>query len=299
MTRKILFFINPVSGTRSKIRLEKKIVKKCLEKNIGYEFLLTAEDGKYTFLREKISRDDITDIVICGGDGSMSPVIASLLNLNVDIGIIPVGSGNGLALTAKIPRSVDKALEIIFTGKASCIDAFLINGKLSCMLCGIGLDAQVAYDFSLQKKRGLSTYIRQSFKNFLSALPYPFELKIKKTNIQVEAFFICIANSNQFGNNFKIAPKASLNDGLLDIIVVKKMSKPRILWSVVKQMKAGKIRGHDEKKFHKKDILYFQTDKIKITNPAMAPLHIDGDHSQTSTEFNIEILPAAFRLLQP
>src|SRR6266550_8170938 len=250
MKRKILFFINPVSGTRSKIQLEKKIVKKCQEKNIGYEFLLTAEDGNYSFLREKIGRDEITDIVICGGDGSISPVAASLLNLKVNIGIIPIGSGNGLALTAKIPRSVDKALEIIFTGKASCIDAFLINGKLSCMLCGIGLDAQVAYDFSLQKKRGLSTYLRQSFKNFLSASSYPFELKIKKTIFQVDAFFICIANSNQFGNNFTIAPKASLSDGLLDIIVVKKMSKPRILWSVIKQMEAGKIRSYEEKKIH-------------------------------------------------
>ena len=167
------------------------------------------------------------------------------------------------------------------------------------MLCGIGLDAQVAYDFSRQKKRGLSTYIRQSFKNFLSAAPYPFELKIKKTNFKVDAFFICIANSNQFGNNFTIAPEASLSDGLLDIIVVKKMSKTRILWSVLKQMKAGRIRGYEDKKFHRKDILYFQTDKIKIINPGLAPLHIDGDHVPTHKEFNIEILPAAFRLIQP
>ena len=299
MTRKILFFINPVAGTRNKIQLEKKIVDGCIEKNIGYEFLFTAEDGNYSFLREKIGIDEITDIVICGGDGSISPVIASLLNLKVNIGIIPLGSGNGLALTAKIPRSVNRALEIIFAGKASYIDAFLINGKLGCMLCGIGLDAQVAYDFSMQKKRGLSTYIRQSFKNFLSASPYHFELKIEKANFHVEAFFICIANSNQFGNNFTIAPKASLSDGLLDIIVVKKMSKPRILWSVIKQMETGKIRSHEEKKFHMKDILYFQTDKIKIINPGLAPLHIDGDHTQTYKEFNIEILPAAFRLIQP
>src|ERR1700733_1729937 len=118
MTRKILFFINPVSGTRSKIHLEKKIIKRCLENNIGYEFLLTAEDGDYSFLREKVSREEITDIVICGGDGSISPIIASLLNLKINIGIIPVGSGNGLALTAKIPRSIDKALKIIFAGKA-------------------------------------------------------------------------------------------------------------------------------------------------------------------------------------
>src|SRR6185312_9537244 len=218
--RKILFFINPISGTRNKLSLEKKIIKKCLEYNIGFELLSTAADGNYSFLRGRIQYDKITDIVICGGDGTISPVISSLLNVKINVGIIPMGSGNGLAFTAKIPRSIDKALKIIFTGKTSCVDAFLINGKLSCMLCGIGLDAQVAYDFSLQKKRGLSTYIRQTFKNFLVASPYHFELSVQNVAIKADAYFICIANSNQFGNNFTIAPEASLSDGLLDVIVV-------------------------------------------------------------------------------
>jgi diacylglycerol kinase (ATP) len=299
MTRKILFLINPVSGTKSKIRLENRIIKKCLRENVACEFLFTTEDGDYSFLRNKVSKDSITDVVICGGDGSISPVVAGLLNVKVNIGIIPLGSGNGLALTAKIPRSVNKALDIILAGKAECVDAFWINGQLSCMLCGIGLDAQVAYDFSRQKRRGLSTYLAQSLKNFLTASPFPFELQVKKLKFRVDAFFICIANSNQFGNNFTIAPEARLNDGLIDIIVVKKMSKARILWSVIRQMKAGKIRGHEDKKFHNKDVLYFQTDSLKIINPSLAPLHIDGDHADTQGEFNIEILPAAFMLLQP
>jgi diacylglycerol kinase (ATP) len=299
MTRKILFFINPVSGTGSKMQLEKKIINKCTEKKVGFEILFTAKDGDYSFLKEKIHKDGISDIVICGGDGSISPIVASILNTNVNIGIIPIGSGNGLAFTAKIPRAVDKAFEIIFKGKASRIDAFFINKRLGCMLCGIGLDAQVAYDFSLQKKRGLATYIRQSFRNFLSASPYHFELKVQNSKFKVDAFFICIANSNQFGNNFTIAPQASLNDGLLDIIVVKKMSRPRIIWAVLKQMKTGKIKSHEEKGFHQKEILYFQTDKLEIMNEEMAPLHIDGDHAATNKKFNIEILPAAFNFIQP
>jgi diacylglycerol kinase (ATP) len=281
------------------VQLEKKIIKKCLERNLSYKILFTSEDGDYSFLKEKVQEENITDIIICGGDGSLSPVIASLLNTKVNIGIIPAGSGNGLAYTAKIPRSFDNAFEIIFTGKAHYVDAFLINNRLSCMLCGIGLDAQVAYDFSQQKNRGLITYLKQSFKNFLSASAYPFEIKTGKTTFEVDAFFICIANSNQFGNNFTIAPQASLCDGLLDIIVVKKMSKPKIVWSVLKQMKSGKISSHTRQNFHKKSILYFQTDKLKIINPKKAPLHIDGDHTKTDKEFNIEILPAAFRLLQP
>ena len=297
--RKILFFINPISGTRNKLSLEKKIIKKCLECNIGFELLSTAVDGNYSFLRDRIQNDKITDIVICGGDGTISPVISSLLNIKINVGIIPMGSGNGLAFTAKIPRSVDRALEIIFAGKTGCVDAFLINGKLSCMLCGIGLDAQVAYDFSLQKKRGLSTYIRQTFKNFLSASPYHFELNVQNVQIKANAYFICVANSNQFGNNFTIAPEASLNDGLLDVIVVKKMSKPRIVWSVFKQMKTGKIITFEEKNFNKKNVLYFQTNALEILNPDMAPLHIDGDHAATAEKFTIEILPSAFTLIMP
>jgi diacylglycerol kinase (ATP) len=299
MTRKILFFINPISGTGARKQLENKIIKKCLEKNVGFELLFTSADGDYSFLKDKIHHDKITDIVICGGDGSLGPVISSILNVPVNIGIIPMGSGNGLALTAKIPRSFDNAFEIVFKGKPRLVDAFVVNNKFGCNLCGIGLDAKVAYDFSMQKKRGLTTYITQSFKNFFSASPYPFEIEIQKTKFKVNAFFICIANSNQFGNNFTIAPEALLDDGLLDIIVVKKMSKPKIIWSVFKQIQTGKLSSYKEKDFLQKDILYFQTNKLKILNHAMAPLHIDGDVVSTKAVFDIEILPAAFSLIHP
>lgn len=299
MRRKILFFINPISGTRSKLQLERKIIKKCYEQNVGFEILLTAEDGNYSFLREKIKKDKITDIVICGGDGSMNPIVASLLNIKINFGIIPLGSGNGLAFAAKIPRSVNKAFDVIFNSKASCVDAFLINDKVSCMLCGIGFDAQVAYDFSLQKKRGLTNYIMQSFKNFLSADTWPFEIEINNTLLKVDAFFICIANSNQFGNNFTIAPKASLNDGLIDIIVVKKMGKIKVLWSLVKQMKTGKLTKDAEKNFFNENILYFQADALKLKNIKLAPLHIDGDPAPTYKDFEIKVIPKAFMLIQP
>jgi YegS/Rv2252/BmrU family lipid kinase len=299
MARKILFFINPVSGTKSKLQLEKKIIKKCSEQNAGYKILLTAEDGNYSFLADKIKRDGITDIVICGGDGSLSPLIAPLLNTRINFGIIPLGSGNGLAFAAKIPKSIDKAFKVIFNGKASYVDAFLINDKVSCMLCGLGFDAQVAYDFSLQKKRGLSSYIRQSFRNFLSATTYSFGIEINNTSLKADAFFVCIANSNQFGNNFTIAPKANLSDGLLDIIVVKKMGKVKVLWSLLKQMKAGELTKHAEKDFYKENILYFQAAKLKIHNSQLAPLHIDGDPAPTSKNFDIQIMPNAFRLIQP
>ena len=299
MSRRIIYFVNPISGTRGKQVLLEKIEAQTTLQNIPYEILPTRADGNYFFLKDKISIEQVTDIVICGGDGTVSQVAGSLLDEDVNIGIIPMGSGNGLALAAKIPRNIDKALDIIFTGKASYIDSFFINSTFSCMLCGLGFDAQVAHEFSKQPSRGLSTYIKQTVINFISLQPWTFEIINKGQAFTTSAYFISIANSNQFGNQFTIAPKASLNDGLLDIIVVKKMSKLRFLWAVLQQVLNGKIKEYDIKAFHKKDLLYFQTDQLIIHNADDAPLHIDGDPCNSSKKFTIEIIPGAFKLIQP
>lgn len=299
MQRKILYFLNPISGPRRKQSLQQIIAEKTKEKNIPFEILVTSENDNYTTLPKKIKKEKITDVVICGGDGTVNQVAAALLNVDVQIGILPAGSGNGLALAAKIPKEINKALKIIFNGKSSTIDAFFINENFSCMLCGLGFDAQVAHDFAIQKRRGLSTYVKQSVINFLKAKPYIFDITLNGNTFSTEAFFISIANSNQFGNNFTIAPKALLSDGLLDIIVVKKMSKLKMIWAVLKQINAGKVRQSVERNFHKNEILYFQTDKLTIYNPSYAPLHIDGDPAATNKKFIIKILPGAFKLIQP
>src|SRR6185312_6482433 len=299
MSRKILFFINPISGGKEKLQLEKKIIKKCEEKNTAFEILFTSKDGDYNFLHDKIEADGVTDIAICGGDGSIAPIVASVLNVPVNIGIIPLGSGNGLAFTAGISKSVDKAIDVILVGNASYIDAFLINNKLSTHVCGLGFDAKVAHDFSKQKKRGLNSYTKIALKNFFAAKTYSFTIEAEKNEAEIDAFLICIANSNQFGNNFKIAPKASICDGLLDIVVLKKTTKPQIVIAFIKQLISGQIKSFSEKNFDKKNIIYFQTKKLKIKNPQLAPLHIDGDPAVTFKEFSIEILPAAYKLIHP
>lgn len=167
------------------------------------------------------------------------------------------------------------------------------------MLSGLGFDAQVAQDFAKQSKRGLVSYVKQSAKNFIKANPYPFEITIDGKTIFIEAFFISIANSNQFGNNFTIAPKASLNDGLLDIVVVNTMNKLSMAWFILKQIRFGKVVEYEDKKQMTKNIQYFQTKKLSIKNPAMAPLHIDGEPVTSAAFFEIEIIENAFKLLQP
>jgi len=299
MQRKIIYLINPISGTKGKAFLLKMIEEKTQAANIPFQILPTNREANYDFLREKIASEQVTDIVICGGDGTVNQVANALINIVVNIGIVPMGSGNGLAFAAKIPRGATKALEIIFTGKSAFIDSLLINGRFSCMLSGLGFDAQVAHDFAKQSKRGLLTYMQQSSKNFIKAKPYHFEITTPDTQFTVEAYFISIANGNQFGNNVTIAPKATLNDGLLDIVIVKKMSKIKMISALMKHIFAGKIDYYKNSNFHKKDILYFQTDKLTIGNPSHAPLHIDGDPAVSSGLLTIEVVPNAFRLLQP
>jgi YegS/Rv2252/BmrU family lipid kinase len=299
MHRKFIYFLNPISGTGAKGLLLDIIKKKTEEKAIPFEILHTNAAGKYDFLKEKIISEKITDIIVCGGDGTVNQIANALLGVAVNIGIVPMGSGNGLAFAAKIPRNVLKALENIFVGNAVYIDSFFINKKFSCMLCGLGFDAQVAHDFAKQQKRGLATYVKQSIKNFFKARHFPFELIAGGKSITTEAFFISIANSNQFGNNFTIAPQASLHDGLLDIVVVNKMSKMRMVWTILKQIRNGQVRLYEDKKYHRNDIHYFQTKKLTIKNPQLAPLHIDGDPAETDSIFDIEIIENAFKLLIP
>lgn len=298
-SRKILYFINPFSGPRRRSSLKDKITEKTLEQEIPFEIMFTNAAGEYPGLGDKIKEEGFTDVVICGGDGTVNQVSSCLLGIDVNVGILPCGSGNGLAFAAKIPKSTSRALEVVFTGHPVFIDAFFINEKFSCMLCGLGFDAQVAHDFAEQPGRGLTTYVQQSIKNFIKAQPYQFDITHAGETFPAEAYFISIANGNQFGNNFTIAPKASLHDGLLDVIVVKKMSKARMIWAVLKQIRSGEVGDHRERNFHKKEVVYFQTDKLIIHNHQLAPLHIDGDPAETAKKFKIEVLPRAFKLIMP
>jgi YegS/Rv2252/BmrU family lipid kinase len=299
MTRKILYIINPISGTRSKSSLQTVIEEQTRNKNIPFRIFPSVASGDYSFLQPIIKEENISDIVIAGGDGTVSQVVGSLLNEDVNFGIIPCGSGNGLALAAKISKQPAKALEIIFSGKPQLTDGFFVNDRFACMLAGLGFDAKVAHDFTNEPKRGLFTYIKLSLKNFFSIKPARFELHLDKKTIDTEAYFISIANSNQFGNNFTIAPKASLSDGLLDIVIVTRQHKVNVILQMLKQLAGWNRLQAASLVQEKRGVIYFQTDKLKITNHSRAPLHIDGDPAETPLHLHIEIKKKCFRLIQP
>jgi diacylglycerol kinase (ATP) len=295
--RRIIYIINPISGTRTKKDLQAFIEKETKAKGIPFDIYPSVASGDYSFLLPAIKANKITDIVIAGGDGTVSQVVGSLMDCPVNFGIIPCGSGNGLAYAAGISKIPSKALETVFNGKAVAIDGFTINDRFACMLTGLGFDAQVAHEFAQQPKRGLKTYASLVSKNFFRADPYTFEIESNGLKFSTEAYFISIANSNQFGNNFTIAPKAILSDGLLDIVIAKKTVKPLLLFNLLRQILTGKVSRIENSLSH--PVIYFQTEKVIIDNKSEAPIHIDGDPAETPAKVVAEIKKECFRLIHP
>jgi YegS/Rv2252/BmrU family lipid kinase len=300
MHRHLLYIINPISGsTKNKGSVEETIRMKTTKAGLPFECYPSVASGDYSFLLPIIAERKVTDVVIAGGDGTINQVINSLRSQDVQFGIIPCGSGNGLALSAGIPTSTTKALKVIFEGRSEPTDAFMVNQSFACMLCGVGFDAQVAYDFANDPKRGLATYIKQTVKNFFTAKAYIFKVSANKRRFETEAFFISIANSNQFGNNFKIAPQASLTDGMLDIVIMAKQNKLSMLLQAAKQISGFNQLQEVEVIDEESSLLYFQAKKVSITNLGNAPLHVDGDPVETANKITAELLPGCFRLIYP
>ncbi len=297
--RKIIYIINPISGTKAKKDLQAFIEKMTAARNIPFKVFPSVASGDYSFLFPVIKEEAFTDIVIAGGDGTVSQVVNSLMSSGVNFGIIPCGSGNGLAFAARIPKQPAKALKIVFDGIPIATDGFYINDHFACMLSGLGFDAKVAHDFAEQPKRGLLTYIRQVAKNFFAAKTYSFEINLNGQTFNTEAYFISIANSNQFGNNFTIAPKASLSDGLLDIVIICRQHKVSMVLQTLKQLSGRNKPQSINAPVKKKAVIYLQTEKLSVKNLSHALLHIDGEPVETPDEVRVEIKKRCFRLIQP
>lgn len=295
--RKFIFLVNPISGTKAKNHLDKLILDAARKHKAAAILLPSVASGDYSFVEERINEEGFSDIIVCGGDGTVNQVVSALRHLPVNFGVIPMGSGNGLAFTAKIPKATQKAIDLALTGKARYVDAFMVNERFACMLAGLGFDAKVAHDFASQQTRGLLTYTKQTLKNYFTAITYPFEIVVQNQVIQADAFFISIANSNQFGNQFTIAPQASLNDGLLDIVLVPKMNKAILPFALIQQLNSGKPAASPQERPN--TIQYFQAAKLQVRNRGNAPLHIDGEPVESSQHLQIVLLPRAFKLIQP
>ncbi len=299
LSRKYIFLINPHSGTQKFTTVKATIQTFIHNNSLDAEILETLSSGNYDLIHDKIISERVTHIVIGGGDGTIHGVVNALFDLPVQFGILPLGSGNGLARTLGIPMSLQKAMELILNGKSVFIDAIEINNKLSLNVSGLGFDASIAEDFAGRIKRGLLTYTQQSLVQFFKAHPYQFEIQVFGMNFFTDAFLISIANSTQFGNNFTIAPKASLIDGLLDVVIVQKMNKIRLPFAMLQQIRGNNHLTELVEKFSNQGILYFQTPSITIINRKHAPFHIDGDPYPASEKIHAAISGKKISIIQP
>ncbi|MBS4057656.1 MAG: diacylglycerol kinase family lipid kinase [Bacteroidetes bacterium] len=221
--RKIRFIVNPIAGNSQKETFPVLVGQVLNRQLFNWEVIFTEHAGHASELsREAVEHG--TDIVVAvGGDGTINEVARCLVGTNTVLGIIPSGSGNGLARHLNIPLNFEGALKLINTGEVVKIDTATINDRVFISIAGVGFDALVAKLFAQKPTRGFFTYFKIVAQRFQSYRPKTYKLILDgHTTIKSKALFISLANSNQFGYNTTIAPNAKLNDGLIDVCIVQK-----------------------------------------------------------------------------
>jgi len=226
--KKVFFIINKFSGTGYQPALIASILEAGKARDTVSEFAFTEGPGHATALAEQAVAAGYDRVVAVGGDGTVNEVAKGLLYSDAKMGIIPKGSGNGLARHLSIPVNVNMALECLFTSQVITMDTFRVNGKLSVNGSGIGFDGYIANLFGTDKKRGLQGYTKLVLHEFMRFPEFEAVITIGGNQMKSHAFVIAIANSSQYGNNARIAPSASVCDEILNVSILKKIPPYRL-----------------------------------------------------------------------
>lgn len=287
---KVFFIVNKYSGTGFSPDLEKTVVTTCHERQTRCEVHYTQGRGHATSLAQQAIADGFDKIVAVGGDGTVNEVAKAMVNSPAAMGIIPKGSGNGLARHLGIPLPFDQALNSLFSNKTVAIDTFRINGKLSLNVSGIGFDGHIAELFGTVKQRGFQGYTKLVLSEFKRFEEFNADIRADSRTFSKPAFVIAIANSSQYGNNARIAPGASVCDQLLDITVLRKFPFYRL--DYIYSLFAGTIHRS----------AYCEALQVRdavITVPQLLPYHVDGEFVGTADRFTVELAPASLNMLAP
>lgn len=289
MKRKILFVINPISGGKAKYNFPEKIDKYLDKTKFEYECVFTEYHGHGSVLAAEAIKNGADILVAVGGDGTINEVASEVDGTDKLMGIIPFGSGNGLARSLGIPVGDVQAIRRINNFHVSKIDIGTFNGKKFFNMAGVGFDAQISSRFADNIKRGLINYIKIVFSEVSNYDCQDYHLTIDGKDYEFKAFMISIANSSQYGNNAHISPFASLEDGLLDICIV----KPFPLY-IFPALALRMFR----KNSHKSNYLeIIQGRKIVITRSHEAAVHLDGDPFSMGTILNIGVNTHSLNIL--
>lgn len=287
----ILFIINPISGGRGKLAIPDFIDKYLDKDKFNPNFVFTEYVGHAAELAEEASTKNFDVIVASGGDGTINEVAGKVLKNNKVLGILPLGSGNGLARFLKIPKNIRYALSIINRLNIDSIDTGEFNEKCFFNLAGMGFDAHLSAIFSKDKKRGLSGYVKLGLQEVFSYEAQTYLINIDGKDYKRKAFAISIANSSQYGNDVYISPNASVKDGLLDVCIIKPFSilKLPVLSYVM-------LRGTAETS----DMVEIIKGRhIKIVRETDGAVHVDGEPLQMGKQIEAIIKPRSLKVIVP
>jgi len=289
--KKLLFIINKYSGKGFQPRIEGKIVDACIKNDVECTIEFTNSRGHAIELAKNgIGKYDA--IIAVGGDGTVNEVAQGLVDSAQPMGILPKGSGNGLARHLRIPMKFSRSLQVLFKSEIQNIDTFLLNGKLSVNVSGIGFDGHVANLFGKTKKRGFWGYTKLVVREYVRFKAFDaLFMHDDQTHTFKKNFIVAIANSSQYGNNARVSPQASVADQLLHIARIKKIAFHRG-FRFAFLMFTRKLYNND---------LYgsFTLKNGVITTPKPVSYHIDGEPCGTNSEFTIILKPASLKMLVP
>lgn len=287
--KKVVFITNPISGTQSK-----KQVLQCIDQYIDKskydcETVHTQYAGHAVELAAKAVERKADIVVAIGGDGTVNEVGKSLVHTDTALGIIPCGSGNGLARHLQLPMDAKGAIDVINEGVMEEVDYGKINNTPFFCTCGVGFDAFVSLKFASSKKRGLLAYLENTLHESLKYKPETYEIETGDGTVKYKAFLIACANASQYGNNAYIAPKASLDDGLMDITVLEPFTVldiPALAYQLFNRTIDQNSR-----------IKTFQCKSVHIHRAAEGVVHYDGDPMTAGRDIEVEIVPKGIRMV--
>ncbi|MCF0182741.1 MAG: diacylglycerol kinase family lipid kinase [Bacteroidaceae bacterium] len=289
MKRKITFIVNPKSGTNNKEEIVKLIPETIDSSRYEWRLKYVEREGHCEELARDAVRRHADAVVAVGGDGTVNGVACGLVGTDTALGIVPCGSGNGLARHLQLPMDAEKALQVINDMQIIRADHCKINDHLFFCTCGVGFDAYVSDRFAKAGKRGMWTYMEQMVNIAREYDSEDYELEIDGEKMSVNAFLITCGNASQYGNNVFIAPEASLTDGYIDAIVMlpfKKIHSGRVIYQMLNRTITDR-----------KNVHLYRCKHIVIKRQAPGVIHCDGDPFDEEAVLDISIVPSSISMI--
>ncbi|MBD3377060.1 YegS/Rv2252/BmrU family lipid kinase [candidate division KSB1 bacterium] len=290
--KNVKFIQNPRSGVIKSPVFVRRLITKTLEHaHFDFDFVETRYRGHAHEMAKKFSRQGVDAIVAIGGDGTANEVASALVHTSTAMGIVPTGSGNGLARGVNIPVSIRGAARCLLDGRIRKIDAGRIQDRYYFVVAGVGFDALVGKLFDDRSLRGPLPYFTIGFREFLHYRPQVFILKFDGKQVIVPALLVTIANTKQWGNGAIIAPHAHVDDGLLDVCILHRLTFLYALYHLPKLFtgKIDKIRKYER----------YQTNHLEIIREKPGPFHSDGEPGIADAHLFLSVEPSALNIIVP